>query len=440
MNNKYFPFKCFNCKDRGHKSSECPKKKSVNEEVPNLKNSPNSSLPVSGNPPKKVDQAALNGKTAGSPASASSSGAASSLESSGKLNRYGIEPFSGKDFGSWCFRVKTVLEEYDVWEVLGSQPKPDKKWKSQDAKAKSIIVACVADSHLPYIILCETAKEMVDSMKANFESTGVVTQMLARKKLIQLRYNENEDLSRYLGKFKETVEELKNCGTILDISEVVCTLLISMPQTYEEVVRTLELSTEPLTVELAEKVLLEEERRRKRLKHPKETNQPLTHLRPKETRYFPPKTYGFSYKCFKCGEWGHRKPDCPNEKKKYSKKKPLKNAEAEEEPLNVVNLEKKVVKISKSSTRSSSNKVVNDDKNAECVMNGQSSDLQREVYLLSDHLESLRGSQVGNQSRKFSSFSFSKILDIESSTLTRPASVCMFVCLSVPAKCRNFGA
>ena len=86
-----------------------------------------------------------------------------------------VKPFDGTNFTTWKTRVTAVLEEHGLVELLyeekAKKPALSKKtrknqesgeteddaefiqeeWKRRDAKAKSILIQCIADSHLSYI-------------------------------------------------------------------------------------------------------------------------------------------------------------------------------------------------------------------------------------------------------------------------------------------------
>ncbi|KAG5875944.1 hypothetical protein JTB14_037857 [Gonioctena quinquepunctata] len=71
-----------------------------------------------------------------------------------KEDKFGIAQFHGDNFSTWKFRVEVILQEYGVFECLTKDPPADeaarKNFDQQDNKAKSIIIQCVADSHLEY--------------------------------------------------------------------------------------------------------------------------------------------------------------------------------------------------------------------------------------------------------------------------------------------------
>lgn len=70
-------------------------------------------------------------------------------------NKAGIVQFSGEGFDTWKFRVETQLAAHGVKEVL-SASEPEEKasadvkrnFVEKDDKAKALLVAYIADSHL----------------------------------------------------------------------------------------------------------------------------------------------------------------------------------------------------------------------------------------------------------------------------------------------------
>jgi len=73
-------------------------------------------------------------------------------------DKYGITQFAGTNFPSLKFRVETLLEEFGVRACLtdiepsSTQRVELEKWQKDDKKCKSLIVQCVADSHLEYVM------------------------------------------------------------------------------------------------------------------------------------------------------------------------------------------------------------------------------------------------------------------------------------------------
>ncbi|KAG5864367.1 hypothetical protein JTB14_026254 [Gonioctena quinquepunctata] len=94
-----------------------------------------------------------------------------------KVDKFGIVQFHGETFSTWKFRVEVILQEYGVFECLTNDPPADeaarKNFDQQDNKSKSIIIQCVADSHLEYVREGTTAKEKWFKLVSTFERRGV---------------------------------------------------------------------------------------------------------------------------------------------------------------------------------------------------------------------------------------------------------------------------
>ena len=78
-----------------------------------------------------------------------------------------VTPFDGQDFAAWKFRVETLLDEKDLLDHIRDTTSKDTAtipdptaWARNDKKAKSLIVKCVANSHIDYLRDKNTAYEM----------------------------------------------------------------------------------------------------------------------------------------------------------------------------------------------------------------------------------------------------------------------------------------
>src|ERR1700744_773320 len=136
--------------------------------------------------------------------------------------------------------------------------------KKNERKCKSIIVQCVADSHLEYIQDKETAKEIFEALKAIFERKSIAGQLFLRKKLITMKYAESEDITNHFLHFDKTGRELKTIGATLEEMDIICHLLLSLPTSYDNLVTALEtLEPEKLSIDFVKSRLLDEFTKRK---------------------------------------------------------------------------------------------------------------------------------------------------------------------------------
>lgn len=66
-----------------------------------------------------------------------------------------VKQFDRNSFSNWEFRLRLLLEHYEVLKALemesASDPTKFAKFKKKDTKARNIIVQCIADNILDMI-------------------------------------------------------------------------------------------------------------------------------------------------------------------------------------------------------------------------------------------------------------------------------------------------
>lgn len=181
------------------------------------------------------------------------------------VEKFGITQFDGKNFDHWKFRVETVLDHYGVKKCITEQiTSPTEEQIKLDKKCKSVIVQCVANSHLEYIKDKNTSYDMWKALEKVFQRKGVASQLYLRRKLLTMKFNANEMLETHFTKFEETIRELKSVGATLEEVDIVCHLLLTLPKSYDTIVTALEtLETNKLTLEFVKGKLLDHEVKRK---------------------------------------------------------------------------------------------------------------------------------------------------------------------------------
>jgi len=135
-----------------------------------------------------------------------------------------IKPFNGTGFSHWEFRVKLILEQSNVFNVLNQEPPTDvqllEAFRKADVKARNIIVQCLADNMLEMIKTKETAQAMMKTLQDTYQKKVISTQIALQKKLRGLR---------------QTVFELREPGGHIENTEAISQLLSAMPDTYQAV-------------------------------------------------------------------------------------------------------------------------------------------------------------------------------------------------------------
>lgn len=181
--------------------------------------------------------------------------------------KYSICQFNGQNYSNWKFRVETLLEEFGVKECVDNAPLSDSAklltWKNNDKKCMSLLVQCIADTHLEYV-RCKASKEAWDCLAATFERKGIAGKLYLRKRLLILKLAEGDPLEEHFVIFDSLVRQLKTSGAKLDEMDVVCHLLLTLPSSFDNIVTAIEtLSLDKLKIDFIKSRLLDDEEKRK---------------------------------------------------------------------------------------------------------------------------------------------------------------------------------
>lgn len=222
---------------------------------------------------------------------------------------FNIELLNGNNFYNWKFRMQMILAEYGVDDLIANEVKAEnlpsdearKKHIKNDNKAKSIIIQCVDDGQLENLREKKTAYKMWKCLEEIYEKKGLPGQLYLKRKLLSMKLNEGECLDEFVLKFEEIVRQLKSTGTEMKDEDIVCNLLLCLPESYNTVVTVLEnLPKEDLTFEVVKRKLRAEAEKRN-----------LTHKKPTMTRVTTAFHSEKGVACFRCGKMGHYKRNCP---------------------------------------------------------------------------------------------------------------------------------
>lgn len=223
--------------------------------------------------------------------------------------------FDGTNWNSWKFRVNVLLEEKELAKYLEESlddilketidDEDELKCIKEEKKCKSILVQCVADTHLEYVQDKKRVKDMYDSLKAVYERKSVAGQLFLRKKLITMKYEETDDMADHFLKFDKTVRELKAIGATLEDLDITCHLLLSLPKSYDNLVTALEtLDPDKLDINFVKSRLLDEFTKRNQFeghRYSKSNSSVAMNANANGS---------FKFKCYRCQKFGHKWSEC----------------------------------------------------------------------------------------------------------------------------------
>lgn len=177
-----------------------------------------------------------------------------------------IPQFDGTNFSNWKYRAGILLDEKglrdyineDIADLLASAELDQRdRIRREEKKFTSILVQTVHDDQLENVKKKTTAKEMFDTLCSVFERKSFASQLLLRKQLLTLKYREGDDIIGHFLKFDTKIRELKSTGAKMEELDIVAHLLLTLPETYDNLVTALEsMSQENLTLKFVKTRLM----------------------------------------------------------------------------------------------------------------------------------------------------------------------------------------
>lgn len=237
--------------------------------------------------------------------------------------KYGIPILNGKNYETWCFRVKTALEAREQGIAIQTDGEVGPK---VDAAARGIIVATVSDEYLRTIMHLKTAAEMWTELESRLRGKDAARRNMLRTKLDTLRFRDGEDLPAFIREFENVVSDLRSSGGVMDDEEVASKLMRSMPESYEgrtdalEVVNAGKFVFRDVKTSLEQCYWKKEARKLERDSDKKETEGPQAAFmgRVNEQKrnnfrgnYDSNRFTKYRKKCHGCGSTSHLVADCP---------------------------------------------------------------------------------------------------------------------------------
>ena len=159
------------------------------------------------------------------------------------------------NYRPWQIRMKVYLRRLHLWAYIdGSNPKPEKTdpnystWEEKDFEAQSEIQFHVTDTLMYLIANEETAKEMWDCLKEQYEKTDTIHAIALFRQLTTYHMEEGDDFETFLETWRSLLEQGTIAGLGFTDKQHVVMLLAALPPSWRPFVTTQSYQTQTLIV------------------------------------------------------------------------------------------------------------------------------------------------------------------------------------------------
>ncbi|GAU34193.1 hypothetical protein TSUD_162940 [Trifolium subterraneum] len=162
-----------------------------------------------------------------------------------------------KNYDNWMKQMKVVFLYQDMWgivtegvPVLGARAfeedkESNKELKKRDYKALFIIHQCVDLDNFEKVGDCESSKEAWDILAQSFggaEQVKEVKLQTYKRQFDLIQMEESETVNDYFTKVIKLVNQIKNCGEVIEAKFVLSKILRSLTPRFDHVVAAIETS------------------------------------------------------------------------------------------------------------------------------------------------------------------------------------------------------
>ncbi|RHY22600.1 hypothetical protein DYB32_009452, partial [Aphanomyces invadans] len=146
--------------------------------------------------------------------------------------------FSGKHFSAFKLKFQNICQLRHIWDIIVGKeatPGPDAPevetfhYDDKVNIARSYLQTCLSDEVFELVREDESPAEMWKTLIANYETKEWSNTIYTLRRLGQLRYEPKSDMMRHIGRVRSTIRELNDMGKVIDETETVEWILMSLP-------------------------------------------------------------------------------------------------------------------------------------------------------------------------------------------------------------------
>ena len=132
----------------------------------------------------------------------------------------------------------------------------DEDWEEMDLEARASIILCLESDVLFLVDGEETTMDVWLKLESTFMTKSLTNRIYLKSKLYTYKMEEGSSIREYINKFDRIISDLKDIEVTVEDENQALLLLLSLPKSYENLVQTLMLVGDTLSMDETRTTLL----------------------------------------------------------------------------------------------------------------------------------------------------------------------------------------
>lgn len=224
-----------------------------------------------------------------------------------------IAKLNNDNYYAWSYRMEMRFRKLGVWSLVdGSENRPlgsdntrvVKAWRTRMDLALSEIVSEVEDEQLVHTRISRNPADVWARLASIHVSQGLGGIISTWQRLFQMKKATDTSIQQHVSSIRELADRLTGLGDTPSDSLLVSVLMLSLPPSYSSLVISLDSHSQVLDFDfVAQRCMNEEARQLSMQDSETSTSAFVAKTKPRRDRK--------DVTCFKCGEKGHYRNECP---------------------------------------------------------------------------------------------------------------------------------